>query len=419
MSGSAVLERASLRIETPRVFLPMLAPNKRYRGLYGGRGSGKSWFFASLLIERCILDPTIRAVCVREVQKSLDQSVKKLLEDMIQRMGVGHLFNILNTHIETYAGGRIIFQGMQTHTAESIKSLEGISVAWVEEAQSLSEQSLTLLRPTIRGGLRSEMWFSWNPSQETDPVDEFLRGPHVPPDSVVVPVTYRDNPWLPAVLRDEIAFDYARNPVKFEHVWMGGYERAAVGGIFQRGWFQVVDAMPVQVKGRCRFWDCAATAGGGDYTVGTRVAMAMDDLTYVECVVRGQWSPHDVDKHIKSVAEIDRRDVMIREEREGGSSGKSVIAYRARQLAGFDYRGELATGPKASRWQAFAAQAEAGNVRILRAPWNADWLDELARVSNDPKTYQHDDQADSVAGAFNALTERKAAGGGPIQLRGF
>ena len=121
-----------LRLSVAEKFAPLLQP-ARYKGAHGGRGSGKSHFFAEMLVATCLKRPT-RAVCVREVQKSLDQSVKLLIEDKIRSLGVSESFRILNTHIETPWGGRIIFQGMQNHTADSIKSLEAYNVAWAEEA---------------------------------------------------------------------------------------------------------------------------------------------------------------------------------------------------------------------------------------------------------------------------------------------
>ena len=205
----------------------------RYKGAFGGRGSGKSHFFAELAIERSIMART-DIVCIREVQQTLAQSVKKLLELKIEGMGLGPRFNILRDHIESDSGGRIIFQGMQTHTAESIKSLEGYDIAWVEEAQSLSQRSLDLLRPTIRKP-GSELWFSWNPNFPTDPVDVLLRGEQPPPDAVVVQANYRDNPWLPDVLKAELEYDQKRDPDKFAHVWLGEYQRNSESRVF-RNW---------------------------------------------------------------------------------------------------------------------------------------------------------------------------------------
>ena len=223
-----------LNIQTPRWATPILErENARYIGAYGGRGSGKSWFFAEWIVERCVMQKT-DVVCVREVQKSLKQSVKKLIENKIEELGVGHLFNIQTAEIKCPHGGVIIFQGMQNHTADSIKSLEGYDRSWVEEAQSLSQRSLDLLRPTIRKP-GSELWFTWNPALATDPVDHLLRGEKPPPDAVVLEVNFDDNPWFPDVLRAEMEYDKARDPDKYAHVWRGGYLQNSSARVF-RNW---------------------------------------------------------------------------------------------------------------------------------------------------------------------------------------
>jgi phage terminase large subunit len=214
----------AVEIQTADVFLPLLEP-ARYKGAYGGRSSAKSWFFADNLLDRCICKPSTRAVCIREVQKSLEQSVKRLLEDRIAYHQVGDQFRVLNTHIEAPGDGVVIFQGMQNSTAESIKSLEGFDVAWVEEAQVLSQHSLELLRPTIRKE-GSEIWFSWNPRYVTDPVDQFLRV-DPPPDAIVVRANYSDNPFLTDVIKAEIRYDRGRDRERFAHVWGGDYEKSS------------------------------------------------------------------------------------------------------------------------------------------------------------------------------------------------
>jgi phage terminase large subunit len=221
----------TLQIDTPEAYEPFLHP-ARYKGAHGGRGSAKSHVFAELLVEKMVVNSGTRAVCVREVQRSLEQSVKRLLEDKIKAFQLGGSFRVMNTHIETPGDGIIIFQGMQNHTAESIKSLEGYDVAWVEEAQSLSERSLTLLRPTIRKE-DSEIWFTWNPSLPTDPVDKLLRSKSTPPGTVVVGTTYRDNPWFPDVLRKEMEWDRSMDTEKYEHVWEGAYEQHSEARVFK------------------------------------------------------------------------------------------------------------------------------------------------------------------------------------------
>ena len=139
----------TLRIPTAPVFRPLLE-DARYKGAYGGRGSGKSHFFGELMVEECLRVPGTLAVCIREVQKSLMQSSKRLIELRFQQLGVGDQFKILHDRIITPGDGLIIFQGMQDATAELIKSLEGFRIAWVEEAQTLSQRSLSLLSAPAR-----------------------------------------------------------------------------------------------------------------------------------------------------------------------------------------------------------------------------------------------------------------------------
>src|SRR5690625_2545395 len=220
----------TLQIATPESALPLLEP-ARYKAANGGRGSGKSHFFAEMAVEAMIADPDLSVVCIREIQKSLKFSAKRLIESKIRNLGVQHYFDITATEIRNTRGeGVMIFQGMQDHTADTIKSLEGFRVAWVEEAQSLSARSLQLLRPTIRAE-GSEIWFSWNPNQPEDAVDAFFATN--PDNSIVVHVNYHDNPFLPETLREEMQSDRKRmDPEDFAHVWEGAYNMRSDSVIF-------------------------------------------------------------------------------------------------------------------------------------------------------------------------------------------
>ena len=220
-----------LQIPTARVFLPLLEP-ARYKGAYGGRGSGKSHFFGELLVEECLATKGTLAVCIREVQKTLAQSSKRLIETKIRDMGVGPEFRVFNDKIETPGDGIIIFQGMQDHTAESIKSLEGYRIADVEEAQTLSARSLALLRPTIRTP-SSQIWFRWNPRRKTDAVDEFLRSKR-PDNATVVQANWRDNPFWTQELEGERRLDLELYPERYEHIWEGDYAKAFEGAYFAK-----------------------------------------------------------------------------------------------------------------------------------------------------------------------------------------
>lgn len=220
-----------IKREVPEKFEPLLEPY-RYKGAHGGRGGAKSHFFAEDLTLLGYATP-VRAVCVREVQNSLRESVRQLMIDKIAKFGLGEFYHVLDAEIRGQNGTLIIFKGMQSYSAESIKSLEGFDIAWVEEAQNLSHKSLRLLRPTIRKP-GSQLWFSWNPRFKRDAVDELLRGPHPPKHSCVVNVGWEDNPWFPDVLRDEMEEDYARDPEMADHVWGGNYEIVTDGAYYAK-----------------------------------------------------------------------------------------------------------------------------------------------------------------------------------------
>jgi phage terminase large subunit len=221
----------TLNLEAPRAFRPLLEP-ARYKGAHGGRGSGKSHFFAERMVAECVRHKGTRAVCIREYQKSLAQSSKHLIETKIEALGVSGQFDVTKEAIGTPGGGVILFQGMQDHTAETIKSLEGCRLAWIEEAQTLSARSLSLLRPTIRLE-QSEIWASWNPRRKSDAIDEFLRV-EKPTNATVIQANWRDNPWFPAVLDDERRLDLSRYPERYDHIWEGGYATAFVGAYFAK-----------------------------------------------------------------------------------------------------------------------------------------------------------------------------------------
>ncbi len=216
------------------MFVPLLEP-ARYKGAHGGRGSGKSHFFADQIIEDSLADKGMRSVCIREVQKSLKESAKRLMEDKLSEHALGEAdgFKVFREVIQTPGDGLITFQGMQDHTAESIKSLEGFKRAWCEEAQSLSARSLSLLRPTLRAE-GSEIWFSWNPRRKVDPVDVMLRGESLPTGAAVVRANWSDNPWVPSVLEQDRQDCLRTDPDQYPHIWEGDYATVLAGAYYAR-----------------------------------------------------------------------------------------------------------------------------------------------------------------------------------------
>lgn len=175
----------------------------------------------------------MRSVCIREVQKSLKESAKRLIEDKLREFGLGEAdgFRVFREVVQTPGDGLISFQGMQDHTADSIKSLEGYKRAWVEEGQTLSARSLGLLRPTIRTE-GSELWFSWNPMRKADAVDAMLRGDTTPTGATVVRANWSDNPWFPEVLEQERLDCKSTQPDQYGHIWEGDYATVITGAYY-------------------------------------------------------------------------------------------------------------------------------------------------------------------------------------------
>lgn len=288
-----------LQIETAEVFVPLLEP-ARYKGAHGGRGSGKSHFFAELLIDDALREPGesggagLLSVCIRQVQKSLKQSSKRLIEAKLKSLGLGEKdgFKVFNEVIKTPGDGVITFQGMQDHTAESIKSLEGFKRAWWEEAQAATAFSLSLLRPTIRSP-GSELWFSWNPRRKTDPVDVMLRGEQTPTNSVVVRANWSDNPWFTGELEQERLDCLRMEADQYGHIWNGEYVTAISGAYYasslstakDQGRIGVVAVDPLMTLRA--YWDIGGTGAKADACaiwivqfVGTQVRV----LDYYEAV---------------------------------------------------------------------------------------------------------------------------------------
>lgn len=222
-------------VESPELLVPekleQIWQPKRYKVMHGGRGGGKSWTVAGVLLAMAAEKP-LRVLCAREIQKSIKQSVHQLLTDQIARLGLGAFFEVLETEIRGANGSLFLFSGLQTHTVDSIKSFEGCDIVWVEEAHGVSKKSWDVLIPTIRKE-GSEIWLTLNPDMESDETyQRFIASPS--PDTWVAAITWRDNPWFPEVLNRErlkarrtmLADDYA-------HIWEGRARRVAEGAIYR------------------------------------------------------------------------------------------------------------------------------------------------------------------------------------------
>lgn len=227
MSAAAVID---LKLTLPEKLAPLYEP-RRYKVMHGGRGGGKSHGVAQVLLDMAARKP-LRVLCAREIQKSMRDSVHRLLRDYIVSLGLTSFYEVLDTEIRGANGSLFLFAGLQSHTVDSIKSFEGVTIVWIEEAHAISKKSLDTLIPTIRKE-GSEIWMTLNPDMETDEVyQRFIATPS--PDTWVCEVNWRDNPWFPTVLNDE-RMKAKRSMLKedYEQIWEGKARRVAEGAIYR------------------------------------------------------------------------------------------------------------------------------------------------------------------------------------------
>ena len=244
---------------------PLLLPN-RYKCLFGGRGSGKSYVTCDVLL---ILGLTrkVRVLCAREFQISIKQSVHALLKQRIEELGLSSYYEVLDTLIRGKNGSEFIFKGIR-HNIESIKSMAGITHCWIEEAQTISAESWRVLVPTIREE-GSEILVTFNPNKPTDTVYQELVA-NTKPNSYVRQVNWSDNPYFPQVLDDERRAMAATDPDAYQHIWEGGFWSKSDAQILTGKWI-VDEFKPLPGEG----WD-------GPY-FGADFGFADDPTTLIKC----------------------------------------------------------------------------------------------------------------------------------------
>ncbi len=238
-----------IKLELPTKLRFLLKP-ARYKVAWGGRGGVKSWSFARSLLGLGSQIP-LRILCTREIQRTIKDSVHRLLSDQIKLLNLDHFYDVTENAIVGLNGTEFLFAGLSDQTAESIKSFEGVDICWPEEAQTITKRSWNILIPTIRKDYRarglpeepnhqcqfvgccSEIWISFNPLLETDETyQRFVVAP--PPSAVVVYLTYRDNPWFPKVLEDERVHCQKTQPDDYDNIWEGMPAVVVPGAIFGR-----------------------------------------------------------------------------------------------------------------------------------------------------------------------------------------
>ncbi len=256
-------------VQLPRKLHGLLFSPARYKVAHGGRGGAKSWGFARAALVKAAGKP-LRILCARELQNSIQDSVHQLLKEQIGELGMGQLFDVQQSVIRGHNGSEFIFSGLRSNITK-VKSMEGIDIVWVEEAETVSDESWKVLIPTIRKP-GSEIWVSFNPREKTDPTyKRFVLSP--PPGAMVVQIGWKDNPWLPDVLKAEKDYLYSVDPEAAAHVW-GGETRQVTDAQVLRGRYVVESFEPGK--------DWSGPHYGADW------GFSVDPTTLIRCWVNGR-----------------------------------------------------------------------------------------------------------------------------------
>jgi phage terminase large subunit-like protein len=378
---SAVL-RPTVELQIPVKLLPILQP-RRYKVMHGGRGGGKSHTVAQVLL-MFAMQRRLRILCIREVQKSIQTSSKKVLEDYIGRLGLSAYFDVQRTTIICRTTGSTFeFSGLQDHTADSIRSFEGADIVWVEEAHSVTANSWNILIPTIVRKEGAEIWATFNPDQEDDYVyKRWVLGSD--PHAWVCAINWRDNPWLSEAMNDERKALKAANDDLYMHVWEGK-PRSAAGILFKRHWFKRFDMG--QQPETLSLYMASDYAGAPDPDEPDRepdwTEHGVWGLDHTGDLWAVDWWSGQEDPSVWIAAWLS----MVRRHRpryafeEKGVILRTVdgaIRETMRRNNVYVTREALASaGGKADRALGFAARASAGTVWIPRTEWGDRLLNQL------------------------------------------
>lgn len=366
--------------------------NAPFRGFVGGRGAGKSWIGAYDLLRRAEKGRLYMALA--PTFPMLQDASWRALVGMAQELRFLKAINRSDLRLTLGNGAEIL--GRSADNPERLRG-PNLSGVWMDEASQVDEAAYGVVIACLReGGQQGWLSATFTPRGKTHwTYRVFAEGG---PGVALFRARTTQNPFLPESFYQTVRGQYTSSLASQE---LEGEFVDPDGGLFQRAWFRTVEAAPTGFGTvSCRHWDLAATEGDGDYTVGVKIVRATDGTFCIVDVVRGQWSPSKRDTVILETARRDGPAVNVGIEEEPGSAGKHQSEHLIRLLAGFSVKAVRPSGPKEVRARPLAAQMEAGNVTLLRSPWNGALVDEFCSFPGGA----HDDQVDAAAGAFNALT---------------
>lgn len=363
-----------------------------YRGFTGGRGAGKSWIGSHDLLMRA--KPGRLYMVAAPTYKMLSDASLRTFTSRARELNFLREMNKSSMTATLGNGAQILFR-----STENPDSLRGpnLSGVWFDEAGEMDEDAFLVAIACLReGGERGWLSATFTPRGKTHWTYRVFGSGG--PDSELFVAATTENPFLPAgfadTLRGQYTSQFAAQELDGRFVDLGG-------SVAKREWFRVLETAP-KCSSVVRAWDFAATPENadkaGDYTVGVKMGK-FENGWVVLGVDRSRVSAGQVISKVRAIAEQDGPGVAVYTEQEGGSAGKIAFNFLARELYGYSIHPIRPTGDKMSRAMPFLAQAEAGNIYVVRAPWNEEWFSEFVAFPGGV----HDDQVDATCHAFNSM----------------
>lgn len=400
MSSPLAKKRRRIVLPIYRAQAEFLDATASYRAFVAGRGSGKTYCGCYDLIKRA--KPKRLYLVGSPTYTMLTDATLRTFTELGKKLSVIREINKADHRVTLGNGAEIIFRSADNPERWRGPNLSG---AYLDEASQMDRSAYEIVIACLREAGESG-WLSatFTPKGKSHwTYDVFGQGR---PGTALIKARTIDNPFLAEEFESTVRGQYTSTLAAQE---LGGDFIDPEGNLFKREWLtRFVEAAPAKVISRIRSWDKAGSAGSGAYSVGVLMSRSTEGYT-VEDVVRGQWSSHARNQVMSQTAHADRQrygNVAIWTEQEPGSGGKESAEYTVKELAGFDVRAERATGDKVTRAMPFAAQCEAGNVALARAPWNSDYIDELCAFPEGA----YADQVDASSQAFNKLALTGQAG---------
>jgi predicted phage terminase large subunit-like protein len=432
-------ESASLRILPPKRYCPHVPTAKQLafslcpcpEAFFGGAaGPGKTEALLMLALQM-VEHPGYNALLLRRTFRQLNQTNSIMNRARQWLVNTDAVWKETDKRFTFPSGATITFGNLDSE--DDVYKYDSSEYQFIgfDELTSFSERQYTYLfsrlRTTMDNPVPLRMRSASNPGNRghdwvkarfmIGQPPELLRRQF--PDRFFLTARIIDNPHI---RRDEYLASLSNlDAVRRRQLLDGDWEATAAGNLFRREWFSIVDDWPRDITGVVRAWDDAATHDGGDWTVGVLMAMASSGITYVINVVRIQGSPFEVERLKAATAHADRQltnqRAVILLQQEPGAAGKSYIDAQMRgPLSGFAVEVEHPTGDKYTRALAMSSAAQAGNIKLLHGSWNKEFIDELEQAGPDDKLYDHDDQWDAAASAFNYLAAHRQDSIGGIWL---